>query len=159
MYLQPGVYVVVIENIGFNSESCVAEVFSAQVTQRDFYLSESISIVAGSAFDFSLSVIGPITIIAGRPGSFPIQVYLISGLPQAVNLFVSGLPFGTSATIIPSSGNYTFNSVCIITTSPSTPLGSYTVTLTGTSGEIVHSTTFVLVINSPSYSPQTPERQ
>jgi len=95
-------------------------------------------------FYFSLSNSGGISVTPGGSGSNTITVTLRSGTTQTVTLSASGLPLGATASFIPASGNPTYSSICTITTTSSTPTGSYTVTVTGTAGGITRVTMFTL---------------
>jgi hypothetical protein len=103
---------------------------------------------AGSAFDFSLSNSGGITVTEGGSGSNSITVSLLSGTAQTVTLYASGLPSGATAIFNPSSGTPSFTSSLTITTSMTSPTGSYTVTITGSGDEKTRATQFTLTINS-----------
>ncbi|MGB6680902.1 MAG: DNRLRE domain-containing protein [Candidatus Bathyarchaeia archaeon] len=100
-------------------------------------------------FDFSVSAEGGLTVTQGGSGTIPITVTLVSGSPKLVSLSVSGLPSGASAFFNPLSDNPTFTSTLTITTSSSTPLGSYLITVSGT-GSQTHTTTFMLMVNPAS---------
>jgi len=105
---------------------------------------------AALEFDFSLSSSGGISASQGSSGWNTITVTLTSGETQSVILSASGLPEGATASFTPSSGNPTFTSNCTISTSSSTPTGSYTVTVYGTGGELTRTTTFTLTVNPVS---------
>ena len=75
------------------------------------------------------------------------------GFTGSVTLSASGLPSGANATFSPnpiSSGNSTMN----VTTSTSTPAGTYLLTITGTSGSLSHTATVTLVVSAgtPGFS-------
>jgi hypothetical protein len=68
-----------------------------------------------------------------------------------VTLSVTGLPAGSSANFNPSSvnvGTFGGNSTLTITTTGSTPIGTYTLTITGTNGTESHSATVNLAVRS-----------
>jgi len=114
-----------------------------------------------TGFDFSMGNSGGITVTTVDSGSTVITVTLTSGTTQSVSLSASGLPSGASAVFNPSSGNPTFTSTLAISTSSSTPTGSYTITVIGTGGGLTRTTQFTLTVNArgtpPSLTLYTPQ--
>jgi uncharacterized membrane protein len=153
--LPPGLYVAAAEHPGYNTQSKVVRVVNGRATRLDFYL-ERTPPATGHTFDFGLSSNRPLTVLVGELSWITIQVTLLSGSPQNVSLSVSGLPHGASASFSPPFGNPSFSTVCIITTSLDTPVGSYTVTVTGASGGMTSTTSFALITSSRTYSPDMP---
>jgi len=153
--LPPGPYTVTAEHYGFTAQIKTVEIFNGRSSLLDFYMQPAPT-VTGKAFEFSLSSGGPITIPAGKSALTTIQVNLHSGSPQIVKLSVSGLPSGASASFSSLFGSPSFTSICTIMTSPTTPIGSYTVTLIGVGGGMTHSISLTLTIAPPSYSPDQP---
>src|SRR6266571_1911640 len=104
---------------------------------------------------FSLSNSGSIDLAQGGSASNTIIVALTPGAtPQMVGLACnrpSGLS-GSSCSLNPSSSTSPFSSTLAITTSSSTPLGVYIVTVTGTAGTTVLTTQFVLTVDFFSLS-------
>ena len=98
---------------------------------------------------FSLSNSGGISVSQGGSGSNTINVILVSGSAQSVVLAACGLPSGAAAIFSPPSGNPTFAGNLTLTTSPSTPVGAYTITVTGTCGGLRQTTTFTLTVDAP----------
>lgn len=88
----------------------------------------------------------------GGTASYSITVTPIAGFNGTVSLAASGLPAGASATFDPPSITHLGTSNLTISTTGSTPGGTYTVTVTGTNGPLVHSTTVTLTINVPGLS-------
>src|SRR5215467_1832207 len=109
---------------------------------------------AGSP-DFSISA-SPAsqTVTAGGSGSYTTTISALSGFAGTVNLSISGLPGGATASFNPASVAGAGNSTLSVATSSTTPAGNYTLTITGTSGTLTHSTTVVLVVNAvtPDFS-------
>ena len=60
------------------------------------------------------------------------------------------VPDGPVASLNPTSVSGSGISALTVTTAPTTPAGTYTFTITGTSGPLVHSTTVTLVVNAPA---------
>ena len=105
--------------------------------------------VHSSPPDFTLSA-GPAsqTVTAGNGTSYTATVAPINGFSGTVSLGVSGLPSGASGgsgSISGGSGSAALN----ISTSSTTPPGTYTLTITGTSGTLSHSATTSLTVNAP----------
>ena len=107
--------------------------------------------------DFTISASpGSQTVVQGNATSYTVTVAPTGGFSGNVNLSVSGLPTGASATfgtnpIAGGSGSSTMN----VSTSASTPAGTYTLTITGTGGGLTHTTTVTLVVNtavSPNFT-------
>jgi hypothetical protein len=100
--------------------------------------------------DFSISASpSSRTVTQGSPTSYTATVAPSGGFTGSVSLSASGLPSGAQATFSPSSiTGGSGSSTLSITTSSTTPAGSYPLTITGTSGSLTHSTTVNLVVNA-----------
>lgn len=92
------------------------------------------------------------TVAQGNSATYTASVSAISGYTRTVNLSVSGLPTGATASFSPTSVSGSGNSVLTVSTATTTPTGTYTLTITGTSGSLSHSATVTLVIPTPDYS-------
>jgi uncharacterized membrane protein len=104
---------------------------------------------------FQIQSSGATTI--GRGSSGQINVYILPqyGFAGEINLGISGLPSGVTASILPNP--ITSNTTIALTANASVPLGTYTVTITGTSGKQTQSTTFPLTVVAPSFTLDTCE--
>ena len=71
-----------------------------------------------------------------------------TGFTGVVNFGVSGLPANTSASFNPSSLDNAGSATLAVTTSNNTPVGNYALTIAGTNGNSVASTTVGLVIQN-----------
>ena len=70
------------------------------------------------------------------------------GFTGQVTLSVSGLPTGASGSFTPNPA--TASSSLSVTTAASSPAGTYTLTITGVSGALTHTTTVALVVSAPA---------
>jgi hypothetical protein len=89
------------------------------------------------------------TVTPGSTASYGGSITSLNGFTGNVTLSASGLPSGVTASFNPAtvtegSGSYTL----ALATSSSTPLGTYTISVTGTSGALSHSDTVTLIVNS-----------
>ena len=105
-----------------------------------------------SSFNFNLSNNGSRTVIQGSNVTNIINATLISGATQAVSFLAYGLPPGTTASFIPTSCNPTCSTILNLTTSASTPVGTYTIYVNGTSGGLTNTTSFTLTVNQLNYN-------
>jgi Pro-kumamolisin, activation domain len=99
------------------------------------------------AFGLSLST-SALSIATGTSGSSTITVNAQNGFSEAVNLAVSGLPPGVTASFSPATA--TTNSTLTLTASSSAAAGSSTMTITGTSGTLTSTARLLLTITSSS---------
>ena len=90
------------------------------------------------------------TVLQGNGTSYTVTVGALNGFSAGVGFSSSGLPSGANATFNPTSVAGSGSSTMSVTTAASTPPGTYTITITGTSGSLNHSTTVKLVVNSTS---------
>ena len=67
-----------------------------------------------------------------------------------IGLSVSGLPQSATATFNPTSMAGSGSSALTVSTATSTPTGSYPLTITGSSGNLNHTTTVSLVVGTPA---------
>jgi hypothetical protein len=114
----------------------------------------TVSLVVNSAPDFSISgTPSSQTVTAGNNTTYTVNIGALNGFSGSVALTATGLPTGATATYNPTSVTGSGSSTLTITTANSTPAGTNTLTLKGTSGSLVHSTTVALVVNgAPSFS-------
>ena len=89
------------------------------------------------------------TVIRGSSASYTISVTATNGFNAPVTLSASGLPAGTTATFNPSAINGSGSSTLTLATGSTTPPGTFTVHVTGTSGTTTRSTHVVLIVEAP----------
>jgi hypothetical protein len=89
------------------------------------------------------------TVIKGQTATYTITITLISGSTQPVSLDLRGLPSGATFYFRPNTGNPTFTSTLLVTTTTQTPRGDYTLTIVASSRGVVKSTTVTIRIVEP----------
>jgi hypothetical protein len=80
----------------------------------------------------------------GQSVAYAVSVSPTAGFAGSVMLSATGLPTGAAATFSPNPAGA--SSTMAVTTSASTPFGTYVVTVTGVSGSLSHTTTVTLVV-------------
>jgi hypothetical protein len=99
--------------------------------------------------DFSISASpGNRVIKRGKSGSYTVTVSPAGGFAETVAFSLTGLPANTSFTFAPASvvgGGV--STLTVATTNPSTPKGTFTLVITGTSPSKTRSTTVTLKVN------------
>ena len=102
--------------------------------------------------DFSLQVL-PDSKTVGPGGSvtYVVTVTPVEGFNETVTFSIDGLPSGASASFAPPSVTSSGSSLVNVTSSTSTPLGIFPLTITGTSDSLVRTATatFTTVANLP----------
>ena len=86
------------------------------------------------------------TLTQGGSTSYSITISPTGGFSGQVSLSVNGLPSGASGSFAPSPAS-TSSALSVMTTA-STPAGTYSLTITGTSGTLTHTATVALVVNA-----------
>jgi hypothetical protein len=104
-------------------------------------------------FNFSLSNSMSLSATQGASATNTITASLTSGFAQPVSFSASGLPSGASASFSQKTCSPTCSSLLTIETAASTPPGSYTITVTGTGGEVTKPTTVSLTVSSQAITP------
>jgi len=98
-------------------------------------------------FDLSISPTSQ-AVTAGYQSQYTIAIAARNGFDSLVDLSIAGLPSGATADFMPS-GPVTPGGVRLtISTTASTPPGTYTLALQGTSGTLVHLTNATLVVEA-----------
>lgn len=101
--------------------------------------------------DFTL-VASPSTASAAQGGSvsYTVSVSPQGGFDEDVALSVSGLPAGATGSFVPTVvAGGSGSSQLTVTTSPSTPIGSYPLTITGTGGSESRIASVTMVVDPP----------
>jgi hypothetical protein len=110
--------------------------------------------LSGTAPDFSVSTVPPTTasVTAGASASYTISVSGLNGFTSPVALTCPlGLPAGAICAFVPPSvtpGTAPVTSTLTITTLATTPAGTSNVTVTGTSGSLIHNTLISLTVTA-----------
>jgi uncharacterized membrane protein len=104
-----------------------------------------------NAPSFTLNNSGPVNIGQGSSGTTYIYVNSEYGFAGSVNLSVSGLPAGVTASFSPNPAPSGFSTLTL-TASSNSPAGTSTLTVTGTSGNVTATTTLSLVIHQPTFT-------
>src|SRR5207249_439025 len=104
-------------------------------------------LAAGPGFTLSASPSSQ-TVAPGRSTNYSVTISPTGGFSGKVTLSVSGLPSGGSGKFTPNPA--TASSTLSVTTSKSTPPGTYTLTVTGVSGALTRTITVALVVGAPA---------
>jgi hypothetical protein len=140
------------------SASTVPGMYTLTVAGTSSTLSHSVDIdltvISVVVPDFGISASpNSLTMLPGSAENSTITITSLEGFSSAVTLSFSGAPEGVTHsgfqphTITPLSGG-TAVSNFMINVETSTAPGTYTLTVTGTSGQLTHSTTITLVVTS-----------
>src|SRR6185503_3990506 len=105
--------------------------------------------------DYDLSVSPSLrAVVPGASAQFTVTITPSAGFSGAVNLSASGLPAGASAAFNPASVNVTNGSAATstltITTTPATPSGDHSITISASSGSLLHTSQATLKVVDPS---------
>jgi uncharacterized membrane protein len=141
--------------LNLNTTSASVGAQTVTITNPDGQSSTASGIltVQSSGPDFSLSATpGSSTVTAGSPASYTVTVNASGGFTGAVGLTASGLPTGAGATFNPTSVTGSGSSSLTVTTSTTTPAGSYPITITGKSGTLTHTASVTLVVTVPDFA-------
>jgi len=132
----PGYYMLfLIDSSGVPSVAKFVQLGAQAQTQPDF----SVSATPSSQ-----------SVVQGNSTSYTINVAASNGFTGTVGLSVSGLPQGAAASFNPNSITTSGSSTFTVSTSSTTPVGSYPLTITATSGSLLHTATTTLVVNAPA---------
>ncbi|MFF9754558.1 alpha-L-fucosidase [Streptomyces sp. NPDC014344] len=105
------------------------------------------------AHDFSVTAEQPMTSVTpGASVTSAVGTTVTKGSPQTVRLSATGLPEGATATFEPDRIQSGAGSRLTLRTSPSTPLGDYTVKVVATGAEATHSAQITLSVTGGSAS-------
>jgi hypothetical protein len=97
--------------------------------------------------DFSLSATPASQLAAPGSGtSYTLNIAGTNGFAGSVSFSVTGLPSGVTPSFTPAAVTGAGSSNLSITTTSSTPMGTYPLTVTATSGALSHSTSVTLVV-------------
>jgi galactose oxidase-like protein/PKD domain-containing protein len=107
------------------------------------------TITVSPAPDFSISA-SPSSQSATQGGNaaYTVSVAALNGFTDTVNFSLSGLPSGATSSFVPASVTGSGSSTLTITTAASTPVGTYTLGITGASATLSHSVNVTLIVNS-----------
>jgi hypothetical protein len=87
------------------------------------------------------------TVTQGTGTSYTVTIAAVNGFAGTVNLAVSGVPAAATASFSPASIAGSGSAMLNVTTAASTPSGTSTLTITGTSGSLVHTSSVALVVS------------
>lgn len=109
----------------------------------------TLQVTSPPAGDFSLSAAPPSqTVRKGDSTSYTVTVTPTGGFSGTVTLSVSGLPNNTTATFNPPSVSGSGTSTMTVVTKHNTKRDTYTLTIRGTSGSLVRTTSVQLVVTN-----------
>jgi hypothetical protein len=123
--------------------------YTLTITGTDGTLTHTTSatLVVSLPADFSISATpSSQTVTLNSSAVYTAIVTALNGFNGAVTLSVTGLPRNSTATFNPTSVTGQGNSHLTVLTQKKTALGTFTVTITGTSGSLSHSTTVSLTV-------------
>jgi hypothetical protein len=144
-------------NISITFQPTMAGAITGSLTIVDNGLGSPHTVtLSGTGLDFSVSAApSSVTINSGAKANYTVTVSELGGsFNQNVSLSCAGLPAQSNCSFSPSGltpGNGSVNSALTIQTTQAngtsgTQVGTYTITITGKSDSLVHSTTLTLIV-------------
>lgn len=113
----------------------------------------TLTIATSSVADFGLAATpASQAVTVGSSATYTTAITALNSFAGTVTLSTSGLPTGATASFSPASVTTSGSSTLTIATGSATPAGTYSITVTGTSGPLVHSATVSLTVNSATAS-------
>ncbi len=104
---------------------------------------------ARAANDYTLSSPASQSVWQGQNANVPVTVTVNSGYSTPIALTATGMPTGMSATVSPSTVSASSAATLSVTATPGLATGSYSITVSGTSGSEVASTVVSVSVVAP----------
>ena len=123
--------------------------FTVTATSGSLTHSINLTLVVSAATDFSLAV-APLSqsLQPGASVNYTATITAQNGFVAATTFAVTGLPSSASATFTPSSVNGSGSTQLAVSTSATTPAGSYPLTIIASSGTLSHSASATLLVSA-----------
>ncbi|HSM86829.1 MAG TPA: hypothetical protein VLT16_11780, partial [Candidatus Limnocylindrales bacterium] len=137
------------------TSSTPAAIYSLTVTGTDGFSTHSVPLTleVDPVGNFSVSISPTAqSVNQGQNAGYGVTVGSSGGFKSVVVLSVSGLPPNATATLSPTSITGSGISSLTVVTAADTPAGTYTLTVTGTSGPLVRTATATLTVLAPDFS-------
>ncbi len=100
--------------------------------------------------DFSIAAApSTVSVVAGNSGSTTISTAVVSGTAETIGLAATGLPTGATAGFGAASVTAGGSTKLTFTVSSAVPVGSYPITVTGTSPSATHAVGVTLAVTAP----------
>jgi len=135
------------------SSSVAPATYTLTITGSNALLTDSVTvdvIVDPASFELAASPALQTT-NPGLGATFTVSSIPVAGFSGNVDLTVSGVPAGVTASFAPTPISGTTFSTLTVSASSSTATGSYPLTITGTSGGITKSVTVTLVVSAAPF--------
>lgn len=131
-----------------SSASTAPGSYPLTITATSGALTHTANVTLVISADFSMAVTpSNVTVSRGSNANYTVTITPNPGFSGAVSLSVSGLPRRASASFNPSSINTSGSSALTVSTNHKTPTGTFTLTVTTTSGALTHQQQVTLTIN------------
>lgn len=113
--------------------------------------SVTLTLIIAAAGDFSLTTATPSqTVAQGQSSAYIINLAPVGTFSTPVSMTVAGLPTGSTGTFEPSSAVPPTTATLRVNVGPTTPPGTYTLTVTGSAAGRTKTTTLVLNVSARS---------
>jgi hypothetical protein len=96
------------------------------------------------------------SVTAGNSATFTATVTALNGFAGTVTLAASGVPAGATASFNPASITSAGSSILTVSTTAATAAGTYSLTVTGTSGALLHSALLGLTVTASTGGTSVP---
>jgi len=122
--------------------------------------STTVNVTVGSSVpDFGIGTVATLTVMPGFSKNLSVWSTVVNGFSSAIALSATGLPAGATVTFAPESISGSGTSQAAFTVPSNAAMGTYTVTIKGTSGDLTRSTTILLYVTTVDFelsaSPET----